>query len=90
MKVAARGSDEAWRIDVGWLVVVVTVVGPGGTVMVEKFEAAVINGGYCSGGSSVEAGDRLLVFRVASSLVLAGGVAYVLQELSHQGPELLL
>ena len=50
LKVAVRGSDEAWHVDVGWLVVAVTVVGPGGTVMAEKFEAAVINGGDCSEG----------------------------------------
>ena len=76
LKVAAVGRDEAWRVTVGWLVVAVTVVGPGGTAIVGKFEAAVINGGDCSGGSSVEAGERLLVFRVASWLVPAGGAEY--------------
>ena len=50
LKVVARGSNEAWRVDVGWLVVAVTAVGSGGTAMAEKFEAAVINGGNCSGG----------------------------------------
>ena len=76
LKVAARGSDEAWRINLGWLVIAVMVVGSGGTVMVEKFEAAVIKDGDCSGGSSVEAGDRLLVFCVTLWLVLAGSVVY--------------
>ena len=67
------------------LVIAVMVVGPGGTAMVEKFEAAIIDGG-CSRASSMEAGDRLLVFHVASRLLLAG----VLQELSLQGRELCL
>ena len=76
LKVTAAGSEEARRVNAGWLVVAVTVVGTEGTVKVETLVAAVIDNGGCSRWCSVEAGDRLLVLHMASWLVLAGGVAY--------------
>ena len=63
-------------MNAGWLVVAVTVVGPGGTATVEKLVAAVVDSGGCSRWCSVEAGDTLPVLCVALWLVLAGGVAY--------------
>ena len=52
------------------------MVSPGGTETVAKLVAAVIDSGGYSRWCSVEAGDRLPVLRMASWLVLAGGVVY--------------
>ena len=42
--------------------VAVVVGSPGRTVTMEKLMAAAINGAGCSGGCSMDAGDRLLLF----------------------------